>query len=187
MLDVGGTEAYWNTVAPDGLAGFTIVLLNQSAAAVTRPGFESIAGDARALSFEDRAFDVVFSNSVIEHVGDLHEQRRMAAEVRRVAARYYVQTPNRWFPIEPHFVFPGFQFLPLEIRTRLLMRFELGWYPRIANHVEARMIAESIRLLTESELRCLFPDGAIHREAFAGMTKSLIVTAGFDARATTRG
>ena len=181
MLDVGGTEAYWATVAPEGLEGWTIVLLNQRAAAVTRPGFESISGDARTLPFGDRSFDLVFSNSVIEHVGERADQQRMADEVRRVGARYYVQTPNWWFPIEPHFVFPGFQFLPLEVRTQLVMRFKLGWYPRVRDRDEARTIADSIRLLTEAQLRTLFPGGEIHRESFAGMTKSLIVTGGFSA------
>lgn len=179
MLDVGGTEAYWQTVAPDGLAGWTIVLLNQRAPQVTRPGFEAMAGDARALPFGDRSFDVVFSNSVIEHVGERADQQRMADEVRRVGARYYVQTPNKWFPIEPHFVFPGFQFLPLAVRTELVTRFSLGWYPRTRDRDQARALADSIRLLDRGDLVEMFPGGTIHRETFAGLAKSLIVTAGF--------
>ncbi len=179
LLDVGGTEAYWQTVAPAGLPGFSIVLLNQRAPAVTRPGFTSIAGDARALPFADRAFDVVFSNSVIEHVGERADQQRMADEVRRVGARFYVQTPNHWFPIEPHFVFPGFQFLPREVRTQLVMRFALGWYPRVPERDRAEEIVDSVRLLTARELCALFPGAQLHRETFAGLAKSLVVTGGF--------
>jgi len=179
LLDIGGTQTWWDTIGAEGLRDITIVLLNPTAQQVTQPGFEAVVGDGRALAMPDRSFDVVFSNSVIEHVGDLADQQRMAAEIQRVGRRYYVQTPNRWFPIEPHFVFPGFQFLPLAVRTELLMRFRLGWFPKIATREEARRVASSIRLLTEPELRVLFPGGTLHRESFAGLTKSLIVVGGF--------
>ena len=181
LLDIGGTQTWWDTIGAEGLHDLTILLVNPTAQRVTRPGFEAIVGDGRALAFADASFDVVFSNSVIEHVGELADQRRMAAEIQRVGRRYYVQTPNRWFPIEPHFVFPGFQFLPLAVRTELLMRFRLGWYGRITNRVEAREIAESIRLLTAAELVELFPGATLHREHFAGLTKSLVMVGGFDA------
>jgi len=179
VLDIGGTQTWWDTIGAEGLHGLTIVLVNPKAQQVTRAGFEAIVGDGRALALPDRSFDIVFSNSVIEHVGDLDDQRRMAAEIQRVGRRYYVQTPNRWFPIEPHFVFPAFQFLPLAVRTELLMRFRLGWFPKISERAEARRVASSIRLLTEAELRDLFPGATLHRESFAGLTKSLIVTRGF--------
>lgn len=179
LLDIGGTEAWWDTIGDGGLRGLTIVLLNPKPQPVSKPGFEAVIGDGRALAFPDRSYDVVFSNSVIEHVGDLAEQQRMAHEIRRVGARYYVQTPNKWFPIEPHFVFPGFQFLPVAVRTELLLRFKLGWYPKMSDRAAARHAASSIRLMTEGEMRRLFPGGTIHRESFVGLTKSLIVTGGF--------
>lgn len=180
MLDVGGTQRFWDVVEPDGLAGVTTVLLNREATPVTRSGFESIAGDARSLAFPDRSFDVVFSNSVIEHVGTGEDQRRMADEIRRVSLRYYVQTPNKWFPIEPHFLVPGFQFLPVSVRTELLMRFRLGWYPRQHDRARAEELVSSIRLLDERELRSLFPGAAIRHERFLTLTKSLIAIGGFE-------
>lgn len=179
LLDIGGTEAWWDTIGDGGQRDLTVVLLNPKAQQVSKPGFEAVVGDGRSLAFSDRSFDVVFSNSVIEHVGDLADQQRMASEVRRVGARYYVQTPNKWFPIEPHFVFPGFQFLPVAVRTEMLLRFNLGWFPKMSDRATARRAASSIRLMTEGELRQLFPGGTIHRESFVGLTKSLIVTGGF--------
>lgn len=180
LLDLGGTQRYWEVVEPGGLPGVDIVLLNREAPAVTRPGFLGVAGDARDLSdIEGGAFDVVFSNSVIEHVGDLDDQRAMAREIQRVGRRWFVQTPNRYFPLEPHFLFPGFQFLSVEARAQLLMRLRLGWYPRVPDPARAREVAASIRLLTEAELREMFPTSTIHRERFAGLTKSLIATDGW--------
>jgi 2-polyprenyl-3-methyl-5-hydroxy-6-metoxy-1,4-benzoquinol methylase len=121
--------------------------------------------DGTALPFADREFDVAFSNSVIEHVPRAL-QPRFAAEIRRVAGRYYVQTPNRWFPIEPHYQLPLFQFLPERLRKALNRRFTLGW--------QARGQWEEITLLGEADLRRLFPDAEIHREKVLGLTKSLI-------------
>ena len=60
--------------------------------------------------FKDKSFDAVFSNSVIEHVGTFEDQKMMANEVIRVTNFYFIQTPNLYFPIEPHFLVPFFQF-----------------------------------------------------------------------------
>jgi hypothetical protein len=60
-----------------------------------------------------------FSNSVIEYVGDFPDQQRMADEVRRVGDRYRVQSMSKHFPIEPRFVFPFYQHLPLWLRRQV--------------------------------------------------------------------
>ena len=133
---------------------------------VNRPGYASgprrfVEADARALPFEDGSFDIAYSNSVIEHL-DPGDRERFAGEIRRVAGRYLVQTPNRWFPVEPHVLLPGFQFLPKSARRRL---WRLG--------VSKDEFAD-IRLLDATELRRLFPDAVIVRERLGGLTKSLI-------------
>src|SRR6266705_2619166 len=61
------------------------------------PRFKWVLGDGRRLPFRDRAFDVVFSNAVIEHVGTFEKQAEFAEECRRVGRGYFVQTPNKWF------------------------------------------------------------------------------------------
>jgi len=107
----------------------------------------------------------VFSNSVIEHVPqDL--QAAFAAEISRVGQRYFVQTPNRNFPIEPHYQFPFFQFLPLRLQRALNRRFTLGW--------QKKGEWEEITLLSARQLKRLFPDAEIHRERIFGLTKSLM-------------
>jgi hypothetical protein len=173
ILDVGGTAAFWNNLdfAKDGVK---VIILNVKPEESEDARFESIVGDARDLSaFESKSIDVVYSNSVIEHVGTFEDQKKMAAEVRRVAKRYFVQTPNAWFPIEPHFLFPGFQFMPLRVRTFLLTRFRLGWLPREPDPARAREVVDSIRLLTAAQMRSLFPEASIYRERFLGLSKSI--------------
>ncbi|MGL1255153.1 methyltransferase domain-containing protein, partial [Vibrio parahaemolyticus] len=85
-------------------------LLNLEKEEVTNPQFQSITGNATDLSgINDQQFDIVFSNSVIEHLYTWENQEKMAKEVLRVGKYHFIQTPNYWFPIEPHWVFPFFQ------------------------------------------------------------------------------
>ena len=187
ILDVGGEQQFWRMMGLETLRGVQVTLLNLRRETVTEGGhFESVVGDARDLSrYESQSFDVVFSNSVIEHLGpDFDDQRRMANEVRRVGKRYFVQTPNRYFPIEPHFLTPGFQFLPLRVRTWLVSHFSIGWYPRIREEAAARREVESIVLLTRRQLCDLFPEALIYEERIAGLTKSFVAYHGWTTRAT---
>lgn len=183
LLDVGGTQFFWEMMGFRGGDGLEITMLNLMPS-WTRPGFHSVVGDARDMrQFADQEFDIVFSNSVIEHVGDPQAQRRMASEIKRVGKRYFVQTPNRNFPLEPHFFFPGFQFLPLPARIWLLQHFDLGWYKKIPDYHAARQEVETIRLLSRREVTQLFPEGRLHEERFVGLTVSFVVYAGWPARA----
>jgi hypothetical protein len=180
VLDVGGTEAFWQAMGRSSEGELEVTLLNVTSSATESPWFTSIAGDARDLSqFDDRQFDVVFSNSVIEHVGGLEDQRRMADEIRRVGQRYFVQTPNRYFPIEPHFLFPGFQFLPEPAKIFLIAHFRLGSYDIVSDRVHARELVREIRLLSLAEFRRLFPGATIYRERLLGLTKSFTAYSGW--------
>lgn len=179
ILDVGGAESYWKTMGMDGEDQVYITLLNLTKENVILPNVRSTVGDARAIKYDDNSFDVVFSNSVIEHVGSHADQMRMANEVRRVGKRYFVQTPNRYFPLEPHFLFPFFQFLPVTVRARLLQSFHLGWFPRTPEAAKAREIVESIRLLGRDEFLALFPGSSLYEEKVLGMTKSFVTYGGW--------
>lgn len=180
ILDVGGDEEYWKTMGMDGEDQIYITLLNLTKENITLANATSIAGDARDIHFDDKSFDVVFSNSVIEHVGGYEDQLKMANEVLRVGKRYFIQTPNKYFPLEPHFLFPFFQFLPLTVRSRLLQNFHLGWFQRTPEPARAREIVESIRLLGRDEFLALFPDADLYEEKVLGLTKSFIVYRGWN-------
>lgn len=175
ILDVGGSETFWEVM---GYASSEhhITLLNLSAFPTRHERITSVAGDARDMSqFSAGQFDIVFSNSVIEHVGAFADQSRMASEIQRVAPRFLVQTPSFYFPLEPHFLFPFFHWLPRTLRTWLVKHFSLGWYERVADAQEASRIVEGIRLMKRSELEMLFPGASILSEKFLGLTKSYIV------------
>ncbi len=132
-----------------------------------------VQADGRQLPFGDHAFDVVYCNSVIEHLPDQKSRAALAGEIARVGRGYSVQTPNRWFPIEAHTLTPGFQFLPRNWQARLVRNFTVwGWLQR-PDRDEARGFVESIHLLSETDLRLAFPGASIERERFLGMTKSI--------------
>lgn len=179
VLDIGGTEKYWNVFQIPTDLDLDITLVNLDGKVSPDSAIKAVVGDARNLEhIKDNAFDFVFSNSVIEHVGDYDDQKAMAKQVQRVAQHYYVQTPNYWFPIEPHFLFLGFQWLPIGVRNYLLSHFQLGYMEEVYSPEKAAEIVRTTQLLTYRKLRELFPNGAIQSERFAGLTKSWIVTSG---------
>jgi hypothetical protein len=171
LLDLGGSADWDWGCWPNGQPQITILNREADVAGEGAPVF--VCGDARDLSrWPDKHFDVVFSNSVIEHVGDWDDQRQMASEIRRVAKSYWVQTPNRHFPVEPHMMFPFFQYLPLAWRRWLARRWPLS-FERLRGGDPVRD-AEEVRLLTRRDLEHCFPDAAFLRERFMGLTKSWI-------------
>lgn len=196
ILDVGGTIAYWKTMGFDQLQDIEIVLLNLEAVPVDSPHFTSIAGDATDMSqFRNKEFDIVFSNSVIEHVGDDVQQAQMAREIMRVGKAYFVQTPSLYFPIESHSCMPFYQFMPTFIRTLLLYYFDItgggigrtleAWKARFTFRRFERMPHESwerchervkaLRLLSGRKFRRFFPNGKLYKEKCFGLTKSYIL------------
>jgi hypothetical protein len=104
----------------------------------------------------------------------------MASEIQRVGKAFWVQTPNFWFPIEPHFHFIGWQWLPVATRVSILQRRTCGWRGPCPDPVGARHLVEEVRLLTRSELRALFPSAILIAERFAGLVKSWTAVSGFN-------
>lgn len=166
VLDIGGTPFNWtlNSIRP------VLTIVNLDAAVSP-----TVVCDARHLPFKDGSFDIVYSNSVVEHVGGWESQNAFAAECRRVGKRYYVQTPNKWFPIEPHWIAPFIHWLPLRARYLFARNFTLRGILARPSREWCRDFLDQTRLLTVPEMRELFPDGQVWRERFGGLTKSIIV------------
>jgi SAM-dependent methyltransferase len=126
-----------------------------------RPGYPGpfVRADVSAgLPFADGEFDLAYCSSVIEHV-PAERRAAFAAELRRVARGWYVQTPARSFPIEPHSLLPGAHWLPAPLRRRY---WRLG----------ASGSWENIELLGRAELEALF--GPAQAERFGPLAKSWI-------------
>jgi hypothetical protein len=173
VLDVGGRFDFWKC---DDLGEIEVTLLNIEAETGLPPGFIYVLGDGRSLSrFSPSDFDVVISNSTIGHVGDWYDQRRFAEEIVRVAKRYFIQTPNQFFPIDWRTGLPYFHLLPL--RTRAWYRFYL-MRPKCSSAAAIHW-AGLVRNLSYSELALLFPGATIKRERLFGFTKSFMVYKGF--------
>jgi hypothetical protein len=176
ILDVGGTAIFWERAHADILKKCQITILN--IVDISTDGLKnifSVKGDARNLKeYPDFSFDICFSNSVIEHVGTLQDQSQMANEIGRVAKCYFVQTPYRYFVIEPHFLLPFWQLWPIPLRVALFRRFRLGWMGKEPNTFRAKSEVEQIRLISIRELRWLFPEAQIYKEKLGPFIKSLI-------------
>lgn len=174
ILDIGGTVQYWkmmNFQDPQ----IRILLLNLEKQEVEPGSIETMAGDATHLDmFGDQSVALIYSNSVIEHLFSYANQQKMADEVRRVGRNYFIQTPNYWFFMEPHWVFPFFQFLPESVRTWLTMNFSLGHIGRVESKEKAIEQVREIKLLSVKEMRALFPEATIYKEKFLFFTKSIV-------------
>ena len=90
-----------------------------------------IVADAAYLPFADRSIDIIYCNSLLEHVGDWRVQRQVFAEIERVGHKFFVQTPNLHFPVEPHHLLPLFQYLPRPVQQwvgrNILGHYEPVW------------------------------------------------------------
>jgi hypothetical protein len=183
IIDLGGTSAFWMNRNWNDREDIQITIVNLQLEAKLADNLHPTVGDATALSaFDNDSFDVVFSNSVIEHLFTLDAQRKMAAEVQRLAPAFWVQTPNYWFPMEPHFHLLGWQWLPEPVRVALIQRRRCGWRGPCANRDVALRAVREVRLMTHRELRDSFPHAHVWREKMLGLTKSYVVYQGFGRR-----
>ncbi|MEU7003434.1 hypothetical protein [Nonomuraea sp. NPDC046570] len=122
---------------------------------------------------EMSVIDLVYSNAVIEHVGGHIRRERFADNVRALSPRHWVQVPYRYFPIEPHVLFPGFQFLPVATRRLIISNWPLvHTAPR--DRLHALRDAMEVELLSVTEMRYYFPTSRIGYERMGGLIKSII-------------
>jgi len=140
------------------------------------PQIEAIVADARALPWPDKYFDIIYSNAVIEHVGNFENQKKMAAEIMRVGKRWFVTTPNRWYPFEFHMRLPFVTWLP---------RHGYAWAGSIIryNHVRKKYVFtgkkyNGTRLMTARELKKCFPTSRIIKQRITFMAETLIAVGG---------
>ena len=174
ILDIGGDIQYWKNIGWQHPA-CKIHLLNLYESKVPEneiQQFSSSVGNGLSLEYKKGEVDLIFSNSVIEHVGSYENQQIFANEVRRVSDKYIVQTPSIWFPLEPHSLIPLFQFLPHPIRALLIMTFNINYFPKAKTYKAAIIVSHSTLMFTHKRFKQLFPEAEIQVERFLGIPKS---------------
>lgn len=175
VLDLGGTPLTWSRSGLTHLP-LDITCVNlQGTPREERYGAMTVRhqlGDATDLTLAEGNYDLVFSNSVIEHVGG-HAEIARFARIARSGQQYFVQTPNRYFLIEPHFVLPFHFLMPRLLKILIVMFWDRG--PRRRSFAMATQRVASVHLLSVPEMRRLFPDGDMVLERKFGLTKSIMI------------
>jgi SAM-dependent methyltransferase len=139
------------------------------------PQVNAVVGDACKLPWPDKYFDIVYSNAVIEHVGDFTRQRQMASEIMRVGKRWFVSTPNRWYPFEFHLRLPFVTWFPGEayLSAARVVRY---------NHARGKYTfgncRANFRLMTTKELKICFPNSRVIKNRVTFMAETLIAIGG---------
>jgi len=172
ILDLGGKVNFWENRGLAGNNDYHITLLNIEIEKSEYSNIKINIGSATDLSeFKDHSIDLVHSNSVIEHLHNFENQKKMAQEVIRVGKKYIIQTPNKYFFIEPHYLLPFFGYLPKSVKYWILTKTKLS---RLKKWDEkfAKQYIQEIRLISEKEMKILFPNSKIYFEKFLGMNKS---------------
>jgi len=170
ILDIGGDPYNWGLI--DCPAHVTLLNLRVPDRCDSR--FTAVVANALAVPFRDGTFDIVYSNSVIEHVGERQAQRQFAEEARRVGRHLWIQTPNRNFWVEPHLLTPFIHFFPPKVRLRMIRHWTVwGLLTRPERESIVRFVRET-HLLDRKDLASMFPDSTVTGEKFLGATKSLV-------------
>jgi hypothetical protein len=170
ILDIGGYPQTW-TAHPPIAKSITCINLHKfdwDPSSAPEHHIRVEFGDACQLPYEDASFDIVFSNSVIEHVGTWENQQAFATELQRVGKKFWVQTPAFECPIEVHYLAPFVHWLPQSWqRAAVSYLTPWSWIQRPSEAEIDEMFA-TIRPLRDSEMRVLFPDAVIAKEYLAG-------------------
>ena len=189
ILDIGGTAQYWSLMGPELLRKCSVTVLNLEKPRGSNPKknvpkdgvFKFVYGDGRDLNnIDDNQYDIAHSNSVIEHVGKLSDMQRFVNELTRVGKYFYIQTPNFWFPIEPHYCVPFIHWLPVIVRAKLLTKWNIGFHKKYPSLSAAYDYAEFINLIDQSVLKCILPGAYFRQEKILFFTKSLIAVGPID-------
>lgn len=170
VVDLGGTVDFWTRV-PVPPAHVTVVNLQRQEGRCAASWLTSIEADACAPV--QGAFDLVFSNSLIEHVGGHWRRERLAENVHALAPSHWIQTPYRYFPVEPHWRAVGMQWLPDATRVAIAERWRHGHY-RPDGPRESAQVALEVELLSLTTMRYHFPESRIWIEKWVGLPKSIV-------------
>jgi len=105
---------------------------------------EIIVGDGKNTLLDENSFDIVHSNATLEHVGNYNNQILFVRELIRISKKYvFLQTPNRYYPIDFHTILPFIHWLPKKIHRKFLKILKLNFYSK----------EENLNLLSKNDLK----------------------------------
>jgi len=168
ILDVGGQPQIWDYIS----VPLKITCLDLPGTPVanhqSHHEISYVEGDGCNMpEFDFGEFDLIYSNSVIEHVGDCEKRKMFAKEIQRLGHTYWVQTPYKYYPIEAHCGMLFWWLYPKALRTFFVER----WRKKIPAWAE---MVEETDIVTTKEMKELFPNSKIVKE-WLFFPKSLIV------------
>ena len=172
ILDLGGTCNNWDFIQTD--SQITLLNLDSTHDRRYKDNIKFIQGDALDITFTDNSFDIVFSNSVIEHVHTWENQKRFASEALRIGKKVWIQTPAREFFLEPHYITPFIHWFPKQLSMKLIRNFTLYGLIKRPTLEDVKKMVDEIRLISHDEMKELFPGCTIEVEKWMGFPKSYI-------------
>jgi 2-polyprenyl-3-methyl-5-hydroxy-6-metoxy-1,4-benzoquinol methylase len=189
ILDLGGGDGSYMDRFGDTLRNYSVIIADISEDSIEKAsnkGYSAIVidGSSNNLPFDDHEIDCIFCNSVIEHItipkdqlwSDISNssdfskssfiiQQHFASEIIRCAKKYYVQTPHKYFPIEAHTWFPFIGYLNRRTQLKLIKFLNTFW---------VKKTEPDWNLLTEKDMKKLFPDAGIFVFKKFGFKKEII-------------
>ena len=183
ICDLGGTYRYWIIFPFEKFNNvkFEITLVNlekiitresenyqQLSAHENVEFIEEIGDGCNLVHVKDNAYHLSHSNSVIEHVGDWSRIKAFGVESKRIGKYHFIQTPNFWFPIEPHYFLPFVQFFPRPMSTRIIMLFKKRSFDIATSNFDEN------RMLSKREFNFIYYDSHMITEWFFFLRKSFI-------------
>lgn len=119
--------------------------------------------------FKDKSFDVCWCNAVLEHVGNRENQEFFLREIKRVAGRAFVTTPNKRFIYEPHSKLLLFHYLPKKYFDWILLKIGKRWATGDYMHLLSK------RDLIELLRKCNITDYDIIENKLLGLTVDFVI------------
>ena len=150
LLDIGTTPSFdieQNIILEKTKNNRNITCLSDQDCSILEKKYPNIKdfiiGDGTNTNFKDMSFDIVHSNATLEHVGSYNNQIAFVKEASRISKNHvFIQTPNRFYPIDFHTNLPLIHWLPKKIHRKILKFIGLNFYSS----------EENLNLLSESNL-----------------------------------
>jgi hypothetical protein len=185
IVDLGGTISYWNEWGLTADDRFHVTLINNHDANKTQlherttlPNLDNVLRDACDVTADDyRQYDVIFSNSFIEHLTSREKQVGVARRIIDSGRPYFIQTPNKYSLVDPHFprpYVPFFAAYPRAVQARLLTFGALGSGSSSPSFEAAMARLQYYHPLSREDVRELFPDARIVVERPMGVPMSIV-------------